>query len=128
MNLLRHLLALLVAIAVPLQGFASVAGLHCGTDSKPPEVHKAAAHDSHGIHAGHHHHEETGTPVGAGQDHHDGGHSGCAPCAACCAAAFISAFPPVPAVAPAPLEHVAFVLPPAHAIDHEPLDRPPLAL
>lgn len=104
-NLLRFILLLAVAFAVPLQGFAAASagvcmslGHHQGGD----------AHDSH---------------------QHDGAdNSHCPPCVSCCTAATIA-----PAIEP-PLPQAALAVPQPSAQHFiaagvpERLDRPPLAL
>jgi hypothetical protein len=114
-KILRLLVALVLALAIPLQGAASVtAGICMATghhDAGAP-----ASHD-HGGDADHSHQHN---------DDPDAAH--CAPCVACCAAAsiapaaqvFLPEDSPAAAVAAVPYLHPGFL--------PEKLDRPPLAL
>ena len=121
---LARLLAVVVALVVPLQGMASVMAGQCMAfgHHDAPASHAGgghAGHDGHDAHAGHDGHEaepESKSPH-------------CGPCAACCASASMAA----PSIAgdPAATSYEApqtfALLPPARLAPGE-LDRPPLAL
>jgi hypothetical protein len=111
----RLLVALMLALAIPLQGAASVTAGIC----------MATGHHDAGTPASHDHGED-GDHHPAPQD--DGSDPHCAPCVACCAAAsiapaaqvFLPEDSPAAAVAAVPYLHPGFL--------PEKLDRPPLAL
>lgn len=121
MRLLR-LLALAIAIAVPIQGMAAVAAGQCmafghheqdpGNDSDPH-----AGQDAHG-HEGHSHASDDGGDAG--------GH--CGPCVACCASASIAGPSALPVVSSS--SNIKYVLSQAAppGIELHRLDRPPLPL
>jgi hypothetical protein len=115
-KLLRVVLVVLIALAVPLQGALAVGTAQC----LALEHHEAAGHDhSHGDHD----HDSSS------QDHHGpASHSHCGPCVACCASASIASAPALPAIAPPPFG--IDVLPNFPLIGDLPggLFRPPLAL
>jgi hypothetical protein len=125
-KILRLLVALVLALAIPLQGAASVtAGICMATghhDAGAPASHDhgadATSHD-HGVDAADHH----------SAPHDDGSEAAhCAPCVACCAAAsiapaaqvFLPEDSPAAAIAALPYLHPGFL--------PEELDRPPLPL
>lgn len=118
---LRLLLALVLAFAVPLQGFAAAAAGMCmqlGHHGAADAVH---SHDADGDAGAHDHH---GHDAGQAQD--SAPH--CAPCVACCAAAAISESVPL-VIADERADAVNAAGPPAFlGIPPESLDRPPLAL
>src|SRR6185436_20141610 len=76
-RMLRMLVALMLALALPLQGIAAVKACFCATqDAHHPET--GAGHHDVG-HGDHHQHEDTNAPA---QSH-------CGPCAACCVPAAV---------------------------------------
>lgn len=116
---LARLVAVLIALVVPLQGMAALAASQCmafNHHDAPALHHHAAAGEDHGSH---------GDPEQKAEDKA----SHCAPCAACCASASLAA-PPVQTVgADAPharIEslHATF----APGLPPDELDRPPLPL
>ena len=113
LRFLRVLLAVALALTVPLQGLAAATAGMCmalGHHDAP----QAHAHDASGDDHGH-------DEAPAGANH-------CAPCVACCAAAAISPSVPV-VVADKRADEVNVAGPPPSAgIQPETLDRPPLAL
>jgi hypothetical protein len=127
-RLSRILIALALALAVPIQGaVAATAGLCMALGHH--DAGTAASHDHATDHGARHAH---GDESGAGHGHEvsDNSPSGahCPPCVACCAAAAISSFPqifipesPTASVIAAPGLSFSGVQP-------ERLDRPPLAL
>ena len=108
-DLLRILILALVVLAVPAQGFAAVSGGIC----------MELGHHGDGLAA----HDHDGD--GSSGKHSDDGH--CAPCAACCAGAVISAFPPLFIAERAAIPLVAAPLVLFHTVAPDRLDRPPLA-
>lgn len=110
---LARLIAVVVALVVPLQGMASVMAGQCmafGHHDAP------MSHDAHEGHDGHDQETESKSPH-------------CGPCAACCASASMAA-PSIAVDAAATTfeapDTLAF-LPPARLAPDD-LDRPPLAL
>jgi hypothetical protein len=142
MRLVRLLLVLAVALAVPLQGFAAVAAGQCmafghheggmaaahgGVDGHASQQSHADGHESP---AGGHesHHQSQDSHHGAQAQDTDSAGEHCAPCVACCAAAAISpSFQPL-----VPDSGTEFLVDAAgtsfSGIAPESLDRPPLAL
>ena len=124
MRLLR-LLAVVVALVVPVQGMAVVVAGQCMAFGH----HEAPAGDqSHGQaedgHAGHSHEAGGGTDddESAGNDAH------CGPCTACCASASIAGPAKLLILSsPATATYVFSQLPPL-GVQPDGLDRPPLAL
>jgi len=113
--MLRFLVVLLLALAVPVQGLAAVAASQCMAFGHHQDA--GTGHD-----AGSHEHDV------AGGDEHDANPSHCGPCAACCASASIAG-PPGVTISPVPSNTTyAFsqLAPPGFEPDG--LDRPPLAL
>ena len=122
------LIVMLLALTVPIQGFAAVAAGVCmalghhegGTPSE------AASHDAH-----QHDHGAGGAQTQG--DHSSGDSKGtadshCPPCVSCCAAAAITSFPPL-ALPERPAGLAVPTLPPLFSgVTLENLDRPPLAL
>jgi hypothetical protein len=119
-TMLRALAVLVLALAIPVQGFASVGAGICMALGHHGDA--GAAHDHEAGGAPHVHDQD----ASAGDHHDDGGH--CAPCVACCAAAVIAAFPA--AVVPEPAVSLPIGAAPASfdGIAPDRLDRPPLAL
>jgi hypothetical protein len=116
-KLSRLLLLLVIALAVPLQGFAAVSAGLCMASGHHHSEHAPAAHD-HDM--GSIDHEHPADEPSANNSH-------CPPCVSCCAAVAIApaAEPRLPSVAPAaPVASkqysIAGFLP-------EQLDRPPLS-
>ena len=113
---LRLVLALALALAVPLQGFAAVAGGICMANGH----HDGASH-SHDGDSGKHPHEHDSEQAPASSAH-------CPPCVACCAAAAISSPAPL-VIADTGTDTVSPATPASFAgIQLDTLDRPPLAL
>lgn len=121
-DFLRILAATLLALAVPLQGMASVAAGQCMAFG-----HHQDADDQD---QGHHGHE-----LGAGGHDHpaekhadEGKSSHCGPCAACCASASMAA-PAAPSILSSPsLVDYLFVQLEPPGVELQRFDRPPLAL
>lgn len=116
-SFLRLLIAIALALAVPMQGFAAAAGAICmavGHHDAAP----AHAHDSHD--AEHQHGEQHGQPADSSAH--------CPPCAACCASAAIT--PSAMLLQPEERTEVLNApAPPLFAgIQRTLFDRPPLAL
>jgi hypothetical protein len=112
----RVLIAMAIALAVPLQGLAAVSAGLCMAFGH----HEAPTLDDHGSH-GH----------GAGHaqdaaDESDAAH--CPPCVACCAAAVISPSNPLVVASTAPSAALALAPPQIAGAQLALLDRPPLAL
>src|SRR5262245_58473800 len=127
-SLFRFLAMALIALAVPVQGMASVVAGQCMAfghheDGGDDGSHAQAGADGHD-HAAHSHADET-----AATHSDDGGsNSHCGPCTACCASASIagvSALPLLPS--PSNAKYVLSQWPP-HGVQPHSLDRPPLAL
>lgn len=110
---LARLIAVVVALVVPLQGMASVVAAQCmafGHHDAPP------SHDAHDGHEGPGQEAETKSPH-------------CGPCAACCASAGLASPAPGLAIAPSTADApyvLSQFLPPGERPGS--LDRPPLAL
>ena len=115
MNRLRVFFAMLVLLALPLQGFAAASQLFCGGDRGASQAvaHAAGPHHTHSGAAatGHSHHHADGTSAGtvhASSDaagHSDSGHR-CAVCASCCNLAAVASFSPIVVPGPAPQVHL----------------------
>jgi hypothetical protein len=103
-----RLIAVALALLLPLQGMASVIAAQCMTSAHHQD---AAAHDHEDAHHGEH-------------DNQAG--SLCGPCMACCASASIAA-PVRPLVLPAAHADYVFRQLSPLAIEPQRLDRPPLA-
>jgi hypothetical protein len=124
-KILRLLVALVLALAIPLQGAASVTAGICMAighhDAGAP-----ASHDHGGDATSHDHKGDADHHSAPDDDGSDAAH--CAPCVACCAAAsiapaaqvFLLEDSPAAAVAALPYLHPGFL--------PEELDRPPLPL
>jgi hypothetical protein len=122
MRLLR-LLAIAVAIAVPIQGMAAVTAGQCMAFGHHEP---GAGHDGHG--------ESTHAPGDADasptheHDEQEPGDAHCGPCAACCASASIAGAVPVPVFSShANTKYVLSQAAPP-GIAPQRLDRPPLSL
>jgi len=86
---LKTLLILLLALAIPLQGYAAAAMVFCGSENVTATRTAAAT-----MHANPHHHADlqsaglTSTSTSMQGDHHNGAHDkashSCSSCAACC--------------------------------------------
>jgi hypothetical protein len=126
---LIRLLAVVIALVVPLQGMAVVVAGHCMAFGH----HEAAAgHDSDGQapdgqdghdHAKHSHADDT-----AQSDESGGNGAHCGPCTACCASASISGPAGVSILSSPSNATYAFSQFPPIGIQPDGLDRPPLAL
>jgi hypothetical protein len=110
---LGALLALLLALAVPLQGFAAVSAVLCMAQSQDASV--TPHHDSHDRH----------DHPGRDQDRAKSAGHACSACAACCSSAAISyAMAPV-LTAPHAMRAEALAAPSFAGIPPVSLDRPP---
>ena len=105
---LKNLLILLLALAIPLQGYAAAAMVFCGPEK--PAVTMAATVAGH---AGMAHHHMDAEAQDAGQvQHGDASHAGshdksstsCSSCAACCVGV-LPVHAPLAAVQPLPVIH-----------------------
>lgn len=131
---LIRLLAIVIALVVPLQGMAVVVAGQCMAFGD----HEAAAgHDSHSHgqaadvqdnhdHVRHSHADDTASS--AQSDESSGNSAHCGPCTACCASASIAGPGGVPILsAPSNAKYVFWQFPPI-GVEPDGLDRPPLAL
>ena len=128
---LIRIVALLIALIVPVQGMAVVVATLCTALGHHQEaVDHVAAGDSQETqvdhdHSAHSHHDGAGdtSPEGAGTN---GSH--CGPCTACCASASISG--PVRLSIPAGVSAAPYVFfqSPPFSVQLDGLDRPPTAL
>ena len=119
-RLLRLFLAVVLALTVPLQGFAAAAAGMCMQLGHHGAADAGHAHDGGEADAHDHHSHD------AGQSQDSASH--CAPCVACCAAAAISGSVPL-VTADAVADAVNAAGPPAFiGIQPQALDRPPLVL
>jgi len=113
-RLKRFLLVLVVALAVPVQGFAAVsAGLCMALE-----------------HHGEHHHASQGADTGEHHDSHDHGatgHASCGSCVGCCASAAIASSASIARFVPPAAAPVPAARPDPSVVQPHPLDRPPLA-
>jgi hypothetical protein len=124
---LFRILAIAIALVVPVQGMATVmAGLCMGAGHHQDAGARGhAAHGGDGSDHGAHSHDEHGLNAEAGDD---GKTAHCAPCAACCASASIAGTTGVWIVSlPSSAAYVFSQSPPPSVLLDE-LDRPPLAL
>ena len=117
-NIARLLVALVLALAIPLQGMASVSAGVCmamGHHDGAP-----ASHDygSEADHSAPHDHDTDGSDSSAH----------CAPCVACCAAASIAPAASLALPEPAPAAALAGLISLHPGFLPETLDRPPLVL
>lgn len=131
---LIRLLAIVIALVVPLQGMAVVVAGQCmafghheavaGHDS---HSHGQAAHvqDNHD-HADHSHADDTASSAQSDESSGNGAH--CGPCTACCASASIAGPGGVSILSsPFNAKYVFWQFPPI-GVEPDGLDRPPLAL
>lgn len=129
---LIRLLAVVIALVVPLQGMAVVVAGQCMAFGH----HEATAgHDNHGQsadgqdghdHASHSHADDTTSTAQA--DEGDGSSAHCGPCTACCASASIAGPAGVSVLSsPSNAKYVFWQFPPI-GVQPDGLDRPPLAL
>ncbi|MCR5869156.1 hypothetical protein [Aquincola sp. J276] len=150
MRLLRVIMLWWMVLALPMQGLAATAMLHCGAATSGAMAH-AGSHQAHqdvqhdGLHSGmdHQAHENHGYPAAATPDAGgatDGltpdepppgpaagplyGHA-CSACAACCVAMGLPAAMPVLASAPAATTAVATLVAPAPSFLTAGPERPP---
>jgi hypothetical protein len=120
-NLVRLLAFALIALAVPVQGMAALAGGQC----------MALGHHDDTAPQGDHHHAES-----ADESHHhdvahdDGGDkdSHCGPCVSCCASASMACPAPLSLASPDRAAEHPFSQAPPPGAEPGTLDRPPLAL
>jgi hypothetical protein len=113
---LARLLAVLVALVVPLQGMASVAAGQCMAlghhqDDGDGHDHDAQSHADGGKHA-----EKSGTSAH------------CGPCAACCASVSIAPLSGVSILPPPTIAQYVFSQFPTIGIQPDGVYRPPLSL
>lgn len=103
---------ILLALAVPLQGFASVAAGQCMAFG--------------------HHHQDAGSQDHEHHAHDDGTDEGksphCGPCTACCASASIAGAAPLSLLPSASHLKYAFLPLAPPGVEPQRFDRPPLAL
>ena len=118
-RLARILIALVLALTVPIQGAAAATAGLCMVLGHH-EAGFAGSHD-HGAGAVHHQHHHTSTDKSAGGAH-------CPPCVACCAAAAISSLALIFAPEAPTVSAIAASEPLSPGIQPDKLDRPPLAL
>lgn len=129
---LIRLLAVVIALVVPLQGMAVVVAGQCMAFGHHEET---AGHDNHGQtvdgQGGHdrasHSHADDTTSTAQG-DEGDGNNAHCGPCTACCASASIAGPAGVSILSsPSNAKYVFWQFPPI-GVQPDGLDRPPLAL
>lgn len=120
---IARLLAVVVALVVPLQGMASVMAGQCMAFGH----HDAPAMD-HGGHASHDGHDDHAADSHAPSGEADGMQDHCGPCAACCASATIAGPAPLALAPEAFSAPYAFVSQPPVRLAPDELDRPPLSL
>jgi hypothetical protein len=126
MTVLRLLLAWLVLLAIPVQGFAAATMLYCAEASAGPAWQMAMGDDAAPGHPMHAAEEDRAAPA-TGQDKlpHPGRKS--AAHGSCCLAVAIDAAAPAPSLAPAPDADLQEPLLPVHSQPAGVLDRPPRA-
>lgn len=125
---LFRILAIAIALVVPVQGMATVmAGLCMGAGHHQDAG--AQGHAAHGDGSDHgaHSHDEHGVNTEAG-DPADGTTAHCGPCAACCASASIAGATGVSLVSLPSNAAYVFSQSPPPSVLLDGLDRPPLAL
>lgn len=118
-NIARLVVALVLALTIPLQGMASVAAGLC----------MAMGHHDAGMPASHDHGHDA--DHSAPHDHEPDGSDSpahCAPCVACCAAASIAPATSLALPEPAPAAALAGLISLHPGFLPETLDRPPLVL
>jgi len=113
-RLKRFLLALIVALAVPVQGFAAVSAGLCMALKHHGDHH----HSSQGAGSGDHHHSH---------DHGATGHASCGSCVGCCASAAIGSSACIACFVPPAAAPAEAARPYPSGVQPHPLDRPPLA-
>jgi hypothetical protein len=111
-SLLRLMLLCLMAVALPVQGFAATGALHCGAMHERMQVNSVHHHDDGAAHPHDGHHATSPAPAAASDVGHDdgaaraGGFFKCSACAACCVGLGLPAgtitLPQAPAQSPAP--------------------------
>ena len=128
--MLRILVVALLALAVPVQGFAAVAAVQCMALGHHSDGGAQDGHDhGHDGVDGHDHAAHSHADKGGAEQAKEGGEpSHCGPCTACCASASISGAS-VLGFLPSysDIKHVFFERP-WHGIQPPGFDRPPLAL
>jgi hypothetical protein len=126
---LIRLLAIAIALAVPIQGMAGITAGQCMALGHHQDT---SGHDSHAQdgqagpdHAAHSHSDEAGKADNEGGD---GSAAHCGPCTACCASASITG--PAGISIPSSLSNAEYVFSqfPPLGVQPDGLDRPPLAL
>lgn len=139
MRWLRVFMVWMLALALPVQGMAAAAMLHCGSAERhAPRQHAVADGSVHAAGHGEHHH-----PAGHGADHaHAGapadepgttphanaaGHA-CSACAACCVALALPPAMPVLAMADAAPTGVTVLVAPSPSFLTAGPERPPRSL
>lgn len=128
-KLWRLMLAWLLAMALPLQGYAAHALMLCGPahhQSPLVTTQATAAHEHHGEHADHAAHHAEPAQADDAEQAQPGGHAGaCSVCASCCnAAALVTSLPVADFLPPAPV--AVATVPVAHArVLTGGLERPP---
>lgn len=125
--LLRLLLSCLLLLALPLQGLAAGARLHCGSAHGPEAAHAGmhASHEAHHHHDGAAAHEHTGHDSPAGHDASSAGPDSCSACALCCHALAlpVAAWPLDATTPPRAVAQAPAAPPPQFLTDR--LERPP---
>ncbi|WP_211442115.1 hypothetical protein [Collimonas humicola] len=124
---LKNLLILLLALAIPLQGYAAAAMVFCGPEK--PAVALVAGVDGHAGMAHHHAETQSAGQVQHGDSDHAGSHdnssTSCSSCAACCVGV-LPVNAPLTAVQPLPVIHpVVFPLSGFVGYTPENPERPP---
>lgn len=122
---LARMLAVLVALVVPIQGMASVAAGQC----------MALGHHQDAGDNGHGHDDGDGHDHGA-QSHADNGkhaeengaNAHCGPCAACCASVSIAPLSDVSILPPSTIAQYVFLQFPPIGVEPDGVYRPPLPL
>lgn len=126
---LIRLLAVAIALVVPIQGLTAVTAGQCMTlgHHEGAAGHESDSHVQDGQdHAGHSHADETANSADDGESDGNGAH--CGPCTACCASASIAG-PAGLSILPSPSnETYVFSQFPPIGVQPDGLDRPPLAL
>lgn len=100
---LRIVVTWLLALALPLQGWAAASMLGCGPGHEPPAVQVMEGHGQHADHA--HHHDDSDAAAST---------TSCSACAACCVGFALRA--QAPQVAEPPAGQAAPVLPATTAV------------
>jgi hypothetical protein len=122
---LARLLAVMVALVVPLQGMATVAASQCMALGHHQDARDSGhAHDD----ADGHHHDAQSHADGGKHAEESGTSAHCGPCATCCASASIASPSDVPILRPATIAQYVFSQFPPTGIEPDGVYRPPLAL